>query len=206
MILDAASLTVSSYSTFKSCIAFANLLYKYPDLGVLSAVSIKESLPVIAPKKNSHGFNPCLKPCLINPCAEGPRSFFLKHDNVLCVYPESILFPPNACCPTQADICESCNTPPLAPDCTITIVSVFLSNFSEISSPILFLAVFNNSSILSSNVSFNDLPGKVSKFPLWNCSTRAFTLSSAFFSIDSIVALDSLFKSVSDKLDVNPLI
>src|SRR3989338_8687985 len=82
-IFSDASLTVPSYSTFKSCNAETNLLYKYPDLGVLKAVSIKASLPVIAPKKNSVGFNPLKNEDLMNPLASGVESFSLKKDNVL---------------------------------------------------------------------------------------------------------------------------
>src|SRR3989344_7097178 len=95
-----ASLTVSSYSTFKSCKADTNLLYKYPDLGVLNAVSIKESLPVIAPKKNSLGFNPDIYEDLTNPLASELKSSFLKKERVLSVYPKLILLFHKDCCLT----------------------------------------------------------------------------------------------------------
>src|SRR3989344_7046377 len=83
IILLFASLTVPSYSTLISCNAFANLLYKYPDLGVLNAVSISESLPVIAWKKNSAGVNPDLYEFLINPRASASNDPLLKQLNVL---------------------------------------------------------------------------------------------------------------------------
>src|SRR3989344_8371987 len=161
-----ASLTVLSYSTFISCNAFANLLYKYPDLGVLNAVSIIASLPVIDPKKNSTGLNPVLKLLLIKPCASVPKSFFLNKDKVLSTYPFSILLPLNACCPTRALICTKFNMLPLAPDLDIIINGFVIFTFSFINNPILFLVLFNKFNILASKVSFTVFPGSASISPL----------------------------------------
>src|SRR3990172_11816822 len=98
------SLIVLSYSILKSCNAFASLLYKYPDLGVLKAVSISVALPVIAPKKNSSGLNPFMYGLLMNPFDFGDISCSLKKESVLFLYPISILFPCKSCCPTQQAI------------------------------------------------------------------------------------------------------
>src|SRR3989344_7534255 len=105
IILLLASLTVQSYSTLKSCNAFASLLYKYPDFGVLNAVSISVDLPVIAPKKNSSGLSPFMNGLAINPFALGDKSPFLKKDRVLSLYPISILLASKSCWPTQQAIC-----------------------------------------------------------------------------------------------------
>lgn len=82
---------------------FTKHLYKYPLLLVLTAVSIRPSLPAIQWKKNSGDLNPRRKRSEIYPPALGLGSNGRKHGKVLPLHITGTLLPSNSYYPRRAE-------------------------------------------------------------------------------------------------------
>ena len=168
-------LMVPSYLSMMSSMALMSLLWMYPVLAVLIAVSIRPSLPPMAWKKNSCGVRPLRYEFSTNPRLSGPWSSLVKWGRVLLTNPNGIRFPSTFCCPTHAVIWEMLMKEPLLPPVTMTLTLFRSEMLAWAFLPARSLALFSEAFTLASKVSTSVLPGWGSSFPFCASSIRSCT-------------------------------
>ena len=119
MIHPCASLEDPSFATQMDSNDLTNLRWIYPVMDVLTAVSIRPSLPPTVWCQYSSGVRPSMYECCTNPLDLAVLSSKSNMGSVLPLSVGCILFPEQFCCPTHAAICMILTIEPLEPDLTM---------------------------------------------------------------------------------------